>query len=281
MGTLPRGLSLTPLVKYAALAFCSLSFLLPFLWMLSTSLKDTPQTFHVPPIWIPSPLRLENYPEALTRQPFGLFLFNTLQYALPSSLGALLSCSVVAYGFSRIRWAERDLLFFLCLCTLMIPYQVRMIPLYLVFRQLHWLDTYNPLVIPAFFGDAYYIFLLRQFFLTIPQELSEAARIDGANELQILGRIVLPLARPALAVVALFQFMFAWNDYLGPLIYLRDPEMYPIALGLQRFVGQFVEELAWPYLMAASTVTILPIVVLFFVTQRTFIEGITVSGIKG
>ncbi|HEY3107434.1 MAG TPA: carbohydrate ABC transporter permease [Chloroflexota bacterium] len=281
MGTLPRRLNLTPVLKYAVLLFCSLSFLLPFLWMVSTSLKDTPQTFHVPPIWIPWPLRLQNYPEALTRQPFGLFLFNTLQYAVPSSLGALVSCSLVAYGFARIRWKGRDVLFFICLCTLMIPYQVRMIPLYLVFKELRWLNTYNPLVVPAFFGDAYYIFLLRQFFLTIPQELSEAARIDGANELQILARVVLPLARPAIAVVALFQFMWAWNDYLGPLIYMRDPQMFPIALGLQRFVGQFVEELAWPYLMAASTVTILPIILLFFVAQRTFIEGITVSGIKG
>jgi ABC-type glycerol-3-phosphate transport system permease component len=281
MGTLPRRLSVTPLLKYAVLLFCSLSFLLPFLWMVSTSLKDTPQTFHIPPIWIPWPVRLQNYPEALTRQPFGLFLFNTLQYAVPSSLGALVSCSLVAYGFSRIRWRGRDVLFFICLCTLMIPFQVRMIPLYLVFKELRWLNTYNPLVVPAFFGDAYYIFLLRQFFLTIPQELSEAARIDGANELQILARVILPLARPAIAVVALCQFMWAWNDYLGPLIYLRDPQMFPIALGLQRFVGQFVEELAWPYLMAASTVTILPIVLLFFVTQRTFIEGITVSGIKG
>ena len=281
MGTLPRRLNVTPVVKYAALLLCSLSFLLPFLWMVSTSFKDTPQTFHVPPIWVPWPVRLENYPEALTRQPFGLFLFNTLQYALPSSFGALVSCSVVAYGFSRIPWKGRDILFFVCLCTLMIPYQVRMIPLYLIFKELRWLDTYNPLVIPHFFGDAYYIFLLRQFFLTIPQEISEAARIDGANELQILGRVILPLARPAIAVVALFQFMWAWNDYLGPLIYLRDPQMFPIALGLQRFVGQFVEELAWPYLMAASTVTILPIILLFFVTQRTFIEGITVSGIKG
>jgi multiple sugar transport system permease protein len=281
MGTLPRRLSVTPLLKYAVLLFCSLNFLLPFLWMVSTSLKDTPQTFHIPPIWIPWPVRLQNYPEALTRQPFGLFLFNTLQCAVPSSLGALVSCSLVAYGFSRIRWRGRDVLFFICLCTLMIPFQVRMIPLYLVFKELRWLNTYNPLVVPAFFGDAYYIFLLRQFFLTIPQELSEAARIDGANELQILARVILPLARPAIAVVALFQFMWAWNDYLGPLIYLRDPQMFPIALGLQRFVGQFVEELAWPYLMAASTVTILPIVLLFFVTQRTFIEGITVSGIKG
>jgi multiple sugar transport system permease protein len=281
MGTLQGRLTPGRAGKYALLALCSLSFLLPFLWMVSTSLKDTPQTFHVPPIWVPWPMRPQNYPEALTRQPFGLFLVNTLQYAVPSSIGALLSCSIVAYGFSRVRWPGRNVLFFVCLCTLMIPFQVRMIPLYLIFKNLGWLNTYNPLVIPAFFGDAYYIFLLRQFFMTIPQELSEAARIDGANELQILGRVILPLARPAIAVVALFQFMWAWNDYLGPLIYLRDPDKFPIALGLQRFVGQFVEELAWPYLMAASTVTILPIIVLFFVTQRTFIEGITVSGIKG
>jgi multiple sugar transport system permease protein len=249
--------------------------------MVSTSVKDTVQTYTVPPIWIPIPMRFQNYPEALVAQPFAKFFANTIQYAVFSSVGAVLSAAVVAYGFSRVRWFGRDAVFFVCLCTLMIPFQVRMIPLYLEFRNLHWLNSYYPLIVPSFFGDAYYIFLLRQFFMSIPHELSEAARIDGANEASIFTRIILPLARPALAVVVLFQFINAWNDYVGPLIYLNQPETFPISLGLQRFMGQFQEKLAWPYLMAASTVTILPIIILYFVTQRTFIEGIAITGIKG
>jgi ABC-type glycerol-3-phosphate transport system permease component len=235
----------------------------------------------VPPIWIPNPMRFENYPEALTRQPFDLFFLNTIQCSLLSALGALLSAAVVAYGFSRVRWWGRDVLFFVCIATLMIPFQVRMIPLYLTFKELDWLNSYRPLIVPHYFGDAYYIFLLRQFFLTVPQEISDAARVDGANELSILTRIVLPLAKPALAVVALLQFMASWNDHLGPLIYLNKPNLFPIALGLQMFRGQFVDQLAWPYLMAASFVTILPVIVVFFLAQRTFVEGITITGVKG
>jgi multiple sugar transport system permease protein len=269
------------IVMYALLLLLSLSFLMPALWMLSTSVKDTAQTYHVPPIWIPWPMRFQNYPEAMVAQPFGLFFLNTIKYAAFSGIGAVLSSSLVAYGFSRIRWRGRDVMFFVCLCTMMIPFQVRMIPLYLVFRNLHWLNSYNPLIIPAFFGSAYYIFLLRQFFMSIPLELSEAARIDGAGELSIFWRIILPLAKPAIAVVGLFQCIDAWNDFLGPLIYLNQPELFPVSLGLQRFQGQFVEKLAWPYLMAASTVVILPVILVFFFAQRTFIEGIAISGIKG
>lgn len=266
---------------YLILILLSFSFLTPLLWMISTSLKDTPQTYHVPPILIPWPLRFQNYPEALVAQPFGIFFLNTFKYALLSGLGAIFSNALVAYGFSRIRWKGRDVLFFVCLCTMMIPFQVRMIPLYIIFRDLHWLNSYKPLIVPAFFGSAYYIFLLRQFFMTIPQELSEAARIDGAGEAGIFWKIILPLARPAIAVVGLFTCIDAWNDFIGPLIYLNQPELFPVSLGLQRFLGQFVEKLAWPYLMAASTVVILPVVLVFFFAQRTFIEGIAVSGIKG
>jgi len=268
-------------VMYALLALSSLSFLLPLLWMLSTSLKDTPQTYHVPPILVPWPMRFQNYPEALVAQPFATFILNTVQYAVFSGIGAILSCSLVAYGFSRIRWHGRDVLFFIMLATMMIPFQVRMVPLYITFRDLHWLNSYKPLIVPAFFGSAYFIFLLRQFFMSIPLELSEAARIDGAGEFSIFARIIMPLAKPAIAVVGLFQLIDAWNDFIGPLIYLNQPELFPVSLGLQRFLGQFVEKLAWPYLMAASTVVILPVVIVFFFAQRTFIEGIAISGIKG
>ncbi|HEX5414849.1 MAG TPA: carbohydrate ABC transporter permease [Chloroflexota bacterium] len=276
-----RGQVLPKVVLYAVLIVLSLTFLMPLLWMISTSLKDTAQTYTVPPIWVPWPMRFQNYPEALVAQPFGTFFLNTFEYAFFSGIGAILSASVVAYGFSRIPWKGRDVLFFVCLCTMMIPFQVRMIPLYLIFRNLHWLNSYNPLIIPAYFGSAYYIFLLRQFFMTIPHELSEAARIDGAGEIAIFWKIILPLARPAIAVVGLFQCIDAWNDFIGPLIYLNQPNLFPVSLGLQRFLGQFVEKLAWPYLMAASTVVIAPVVIVFFFTQRTFIEGIAVSGIKG
>lgn len=272
---------ISKVITYALLVGLSLAFLMPFLWMLSTSLKNTEQTYHVPPIWIPFPMRFQNYPEAMAAQPFDIFFKNTVMYAGLAALGTVLSAAIVAYGFSRIKWHGREALFFICICTLMIPFQVRMIPLYLIFRNLHWLNSYKPLIVPAFFGNAYSIFLLRQFFMSLPVELSDAARIDGAGELSIFARIILPLARPALAVVGLFAFIGAWNDYLGPLIFLNEPDKFPISLGLQQFVGQFVEKLAWPYLMAASTVTILPIILLFFFAQRTFIEGIAISGIKG
>jgi len=261
----------------------SFLFLLPFLWMLSTSLKTDPQVYHVPPIWIPNPLRWANYPEALSYVPFGVYFLNTLKYGLGSTLGIALSSGLCAYGFSRLQWRGRNALFYVMLATMMLPFQVRMIPLYLVFHRLGWLNTYLPLVVPSFTGSAYFIFMLRQFMLTIPAELSDAARIDGSSELGILWRIILPLSRPALAVVCLFQFMDAWNDYLGPLIYLRDTAKYPIAMGLEQMRAHSMSvniPLLWPRLMAASAVVTMPIVLLYFFTQRTFVEGITLTGMK-
>lgn len=266
---------------YLLVIIFSLAFALPFLWMISTALKDDPQTYRIPPIWIPNPMRFSNFPEALQQQPFGRFFLNTMIYAIPSVIGSVVSAAVVAYGFARMRWWSRDVLFFICVSTLMIPFQVTMIPLYIIFKNLGWLNSYRSLVIPTFFGNAYFIFLLRQFFLTIPQELSDAARVDGCSEFGIFWRIILPLAKPALAVVALFQFMGAWNDYLGPLIFLSKEELYPIALGLQMFRSQFQEKLVWPYLMAASTATILPVILIFYFTQRVFVEGVTITGLKG
>ena len=266
---------------YTLIIFLSITFALPLLWMISTSLKTDPQVYHVPPIWIPNPTRFANYVDVLTRRPFGLWFVNTLRYALPSTVGAVLSSALVAYSFSRIRWWGRDALFYICIATMMIPFQVRMIPLYIVFRNLGWVNSYKALVIPTFFGEAYFIFLLRQFFLTIPSELSDAARVDGCSEVGILVRIILPLAKPALAVVGLFQFMGAWNDYLGPLIYLNRETLFPLALGLQSMRSSFQEALVWPYLMAASTLIVTPIILIFFFTQRTFVEGITVTGLKG
>lgn len=276
--------ALRQVVLHLLLTVLGASFLLPFLWMISTSLKNDPQVYTVPPIWFPRPMLWSNYPGAMTHLPWGRFFLNTLKYAVPSTIGVIASSAIPAYGFSRLRWRGRDFLFFVCLATMMIPFQVQMIPLFITFRKLGWVNTYLPLVVPAFFGSAYSIFLLRQFFLTIPGELSDAARIDGCGEGVILWRIILPLSRPALAVVGLFQFMGAWNDYLGPLIYLNNQREFPVALGLQQMRATYHaagQKLVWPYLMAASTVVILPILVLFFFTQRTFIEGITVTGMKG
>ena len=224
-------------------------------------------------------MRWRNYIEAMTVVPFGRFFVNTLWYVLPSTFGVLFSSALPAYGFARLRWKGRDLIFFICLATMMIPFQVQMIPLFITFKKLGWIDTYLPLVVPSFFGSAYSIFLLRQFFMTIPRELSDAAYMDGCGELMILWRIILPLSRPALAVVALFQFMGAWNDYLGPLIYLNNTNLYPLSLGLFSFLSRGQRH--WNLLMAAALVVTAPLVVIFFLAQRQFLEGITMTGIKG
>lgn len=266
-------------VIYAVVCALALLFALPFLWLLSGSLKTDRQIFTLPPVWIPNPVTWSNYPESLSFIPYFQYLGNTLKICLGTVVGTLLSCTLAAYGFSRLRWPGRDVLFMVVISTMMLPYAVVMVPLFIVFKQLGWIGTYLPLIVPAFFGSAFFIFLLRQFFLTIPMELSDAARIDGANEVQILVRVILPLARPALAMVALFQFMDTWGDYLGPLIYINRQDKYTIALGLTLFLDQHAQE--WALLMAASTVTLLPVIVIFFFAQRTFIEGISLTGIKG
>jgi multiple sugar transport system permease protein len=271
-------------ILHVFLILISLLYLMPFVWMISTSLKLDPQVYHIPPVWIPNPVWWRNYPEALTYLPFGIYFLNTIKYCVTTMIGVTVSSSIVAYGFSRLRWFGRDAIFILLLATMMLPFQVQMIPLYLTFRAFGWLNTYLPLIIPRFLGSAYFIFLLRQFFRTIPMELSDAARVDGAREFRILVSIIYPLSKPVLAVVALFQFMDAWNDYLGPLIYLNDAAQYPVALGLQQMqtafnsVGNIPQ--AWPKLMAASTVVTLPIVIIYFFTQRVFVEGITLTGLK-
>jgi len=270
---------------YVVVLLLSGIFIAPFVWMVSTSLKTDPQVYTIPPTLIPNPRRWLNYPEAMTYEPFGKYLINTLKYGVFASIGAVFSSATCAYGFSRIRWRLRDPLFFVVLMTMMLPFQVRMIPLYLIFNKLGWLGTYLPLIVPSFLGSAYYIFMLRQFFMTIPMDLSDAARIDGAGELGIFFRIMLPLAKPALAVVVLFEFMNDWNDYLGPLVYIgNNSDKYPIAMGLEQMrshLNQANVPLQWPRLMAASALMILPVVTLFFFTQRTFVEGIALTGVKG
>jgi multiple sugar transport system permease protein len=263
---------------HVVLFVSGLSFLLPFAWMIVTSLKPATQIFIWPPTWIPRPVVWQNYAEAVTAIPFFRYLANTLYISLFNVVGILISCPLVAYGLSRIEWPGRDFLFMVVLASMMLPYAVLMIPTFLIFNALGWIGTFKPLIVPAFLGAPFFIFLLRQFFMTIPFDLSDAATIDGCSEFSILWYIVLPLSKPALATVALFTFIANWQDFLGPLIYLRDESQYTLSLGMQRFLSEHGAK--WAQLMAVSTLTVLPIVILFFFTQRTFIEGITFSGIK-
>jgi len=267
------------ILVHVLLVLVGVTFFLPFYWLLSTSLKNDTQLFQFPPVWFPWPLKWDNYPTALSYIPFLTYVKNTLIISFLTVLGTVVSCSLVAYSFARIPWKGRNFFFLVLLSTMMIPYQVTLIPVLIIFKHLGWVGTIKPLVVPAFFGSAFYVFLLRQFFMSIPKELSDAARIDGCSEFGIYWRIMLPLSRPAMATVILFTFIGSWNDFLGPLIYLSDESQYTLSLGLQQFLSQHGAE--WSLLMAASTVMILPIVVLFFFTQRTFIQGIALTGIKG
>ena len=272
--------------KYSLLATLASVFILPLFWMASSAVKNDSQVYTVPPVWIPVPSYPENFINAWNTYDFNLYAFNTVfRYALPVTVGVTISSALVAYGFSRVRWKGRNMLFFVCLATMMVPFQVTMVPLFIIFKNLGWVNTFLPLVVPAFFGSPYFIFMLRQFFMGIPTELSDAARIDGANEFVTMWRIILPLTKPALMVVALFTFMNTWNEYLGPLIYLRREEQYVLALGLEslrRTIASIANvALAYPYLMAVSTIVTVPILIAFFLTQRTFIEGISLTGLKG
>jgi len=267
------------ILAHTVLIALSLMFVTPFLWLVSTSLKIDTQIFAFPPIWIPQPATFEQYVKGLNYIPFLLYLRNTAIYCGLSVLGTIISSSLVAYSLARIRWAGRGMLFAVIIATLMVPAQVTLIPLFLVFKTLGWLDSLAPLIVPHFFLQPFSIFLLRQFFMTIPIELSEAARIDGASEFQIYRSVIMPLATPVLASVGLFTFLATWNDYLGPLIYLNSPEKYTLSLGLAQFRGEHGVE--WGALMAVSTVMIIPVLIAFFFTQRTFIQGITMTGIKG
>jgi multiple sugar transport system permease protein len=253
---------------------------LPFLWMVSTSLKETAQIWVFPPQWLPNPVRWQNYTEALTILPFWRYALNTLIITVVTTLGVVLTSSLCAYGFARLQFPGRDLIFMIVLTAIMIPYAVLLIPHYIMFRYLGWIDTYLPLTVPVWFGGgAFNIFLLRQFFRTIPAELSDAARIDGASELGIYWRIIMPLAGPALAAVAIFTVLNAWNDFLGPLVYISSQDKFTLALGLAQFRGLYATQ--WQYLMAASTVVVVPTLVLFFMAQRYFIQGVVLTGLKG
>lgn len=264
---------------YAALVALSIVFIAPFVWMISTSVKTGPSSIAIPPQWIPDPIVWSNYPTALGKINFLTALRNTMIYALPSVAGTVASCSLVAYGFARVKWPGRDMVFVVLLSTMMLPGQVTFIPLYVIFAKLGWVGTFLPLIIPTFLGNPFFIFLLRQFFLGIPSELSDAARIDGAGELRILLRVIVPLSWPALITVGLFTFIDKWTDFFGPLVYLRDPALQPLSLAIQTF--QSAHKTDWPLSMAASVAITAPLVIIYFFAQRKFIQGIQLTGLKG
>ena len=273
-------------LKYFVLILLGTTWAFPFYWMFTSAVKSDTQVYTMPPVLVPIPAHWNNFVDAWTSNNFNLYTFNTIfLYCIPVTVFTVVSSVIVAYGFARIKWPGRDVIFTLCIFTMMIPWQVTLVPLFITYKNLGWINSYLPLLVPALFGNAYFIFLLRQFFLSIPEELSDAARIDGANEFQTLVQIILPLTTPALAVVALFRFLWAWNDFLGPMIYVNKEELFPLAVGiyrLQQSVNSMgTKELAYPYLMAVSTIVALPIILLFFAAQRTFIEGISLTGIKG
>lgn len=254
-------------------------FAVPLVWLVLTSFKPAEQILADPHRVLPETWRAANYLEAVTTMPYFSYLRNSLLLCVGSVLGTLWSCSLAAYAFARLKWPLRQQAFGVLIATMLLPWHVTMIPRFLLLRELGLYNTLGALVVPTFFGDAFSIFLLRQFFLTIPPELSEAARLDGCGEWGIFWRIVLPLAKPALATVALFQFIASWNDFNGPLLYLNDPSRFPLAYGLEQFVSSYSSQTN--LLMAAAVLFTLPIVILFFFTQRTFLRGIATTGLKG
>ncbi len=271
---------------HIALVLLSVLFVLPFLWMLTTAVKPIGETLTSPPRWIPSQVLWSNFPDAvfygskeLGYVPFLVYARNTVIITLLCVVGSVASNTIVAYSFARLRWPGRDLFFAATLATMMVPFPVLMVPIYGMFKEFGWIGSFKPLWVPAWFGSAFAIFLLRQFFRTIPNDLSEAARIDGASEFRVFADIVLPLARPAVTVIALFTFMGTWNDFLGPLIFLTDQNTFTLSLGLQAYQTQHGGT-PWNLLMAASLLVILPIVVVFFFAQKTFVHGIATSGFK-
>ncbi|PPA70920.1 carbohydrate ABC transporter permease [Jeotgalibacillus proteolyticus] len=258
----------------------SLLVLLPLWWMVSTSLKSPQEIAQYPPTFFPREFHFSNYLEAWQTAPFTRWAMNTLFIATMGMIGSVLVNSLVAYSFAKIRFKGKNILFIIILATMLIPGFVTLVPQYILFSKLGWVNTYLPLIVPAFFGSAFFIFLLRQFMMTIPNELMEAAILDGAGHLQIWWHIMLPLTKPALIAVAIFSFNGSWNDLLGPLLYLNDERMYTLQIGLQTFRGTVQTQ--WHYLMAMSVTVLLPVIALFFFFQRYFIEGANInSGTKG
>ncbi|RPJ39448.1 MAG: carbohydrate ABC transporter permease [Chloroflexi bacterium] len=255
----------------------------PLAFLISSSLKVETQVFQFPIQWLPNPVRWLNYSEALTQKPFHLYFQNTMIMVLFNQIAVLVSSSIVGYGFARIDFPGRNFWFGVTLATMMLPFYVTMVPQFILFSRLGWTDTFLPLIVPYFFGGgAFNVFLFRQFFRTLPEELADAARIDGCSEFGIFWRIFVPLSTAVYITVAIFTFLASWNDFIGPLLYINSPEKFTIALGLSTYRSMLgVGRTRWDLLMAASVAMTVPIVVLFFILQRYFIKGVVMSGIKG
>jgi multiple sugar transport system permease protein len=269
------------MVIHVLLTVGAFFILIPFVWMLSTSLKPAKQILKFPPVWIPRPFVWSNYVRAVTiyPMPFLTFVLNSVYYSLFRIVGVLVSNSIVAFAFARLRFRGRRALFLLVLSTMMLPRQVTMIPTFILFSKLKWVNTYKPLIVPTFFGTAYYVFLLRQFYATIPLELDDAARIDGCGTFGLFSRIILPLSKPVLGIAAIFAFSGAWNDFLGPLIYLSEMKKFPLTIAVSFMRGTRL--ILWSELMVITFITMLPPLILFFIAQRSYIQGIVITGVKG
>ena len=244
------------LIKHAVLIAFGIAFMLPFVWMISSSVKPNIDIFEIPVRLLPKSLRLENYIDATNAIPFWRYLWNSTYYTIFATIGAVLSNTFIAYGFARVRWRGRNVVFIIVIATMMLPFQVRMIPLYILFARIGWLNSFLPLIVPNFFGNAFYIFLMRQFMMTLPKELDDAARIDGASEWGIFWRIAVPLSKPAILTVAIFEIIHTWHDFIGPLVYLRHPTKYTLSIGLRLYFTQYGAE--WGLLMAAAAMFTIP-----------------------
>jgi multiple sugar transport system permease protein len=266
------------------LILCVVAFLMlvPFLWLVSSSLKLEQRVFLSPPQWIPDPVRWENYAEALTNKPFHLYLRNTMVIVILNEIAIIFTSSLSAYSLARIQFPGRNFWFGVVVAAMMVPYFVLMVPTFVMLSRIGWVNTYLPLTVPFFFGGgAFNIFLFRQFFRTIPNDLSDAARIDGCGEFGIYWRIIMPLSTPSIVSVGIFTFLNSWNDFIAPLLYINNPNMFTVALGLANFRGDPSTYIHWNLLMAASTAMTLPVVLIFFLGQRYFIQGVVMSGLKG
>jgi multiple sugar transport system permease protein len=269
---------LMTVARHSVLIAVAIAFLAPFFFVVMTSLMTSDQA--VTSSFWPRPFEWSNYADVFRRIPFVTYTWNTLQIAVGATVGVVVSCVPVAYALSRMRWRGRQAAFVLVLATMMLPYQVTIVPLYIIWVRLGQVGHLTPLILPLFLGDAFSIFLLRQFFLTIPEELSDAARVDGASEWQIMLRVIVPLAKPAIAAVALFQFLYSWNDLFGPLLFVgTNQKLWTLTIALSEFQSRHGVE--WNLTMAASVLVIVPVIVLFFLAQRVFVEGVTLTGVKG
>jgi multiple sugar transport system permease protein len=276
--------NLSDVIVFIVLCIGSVVVLIPFFWQVSTSLKSDGQVNMIPPQWIPTPFHPHNYVQAFSELPFNYFFRNTIIIELGVLLGTLISSTLVAYAFARLNAPFKNTLFIIVLSTMMLPGVITLVPSYFIFVKLHWVDTLLPLIVPAWLGGgAFNIFLLRQFFLNIPAELGDAAAIDGAGTLRTIFQIYVPLAKPAMAAVAIMTFIGVWHDFMGPLIYLNSEHNFTLALGINEFIqeNQTGAMTHWPLVMAASTAIILPPLMVFVFFQRYFIEGILLGGTKG